>query len=73
MGIAAKQKQPDGPANIVELSEKDISKFKKVKDGENFLDGDLLFIIDNRYAQISGGSPLSNKKISKDNIVYRKK
>jgi len=59
--------------NIIRLEEKDLKKYNKVKEGDKFLAGDLIYLIDSEYVEVGQSSILLKQKINKENIVFRKK
>lgn len=59
--------------NIVEIQQKDLKKYTKVKEGEKFAAGDLIHLIDSDYVEVCEGSSLLKLKINKENTVLRKK
>lgn len=59
--------------NIVSISDKEIKKYKTAKSDDLFVKDDLIFLYDDQYVKISEYSKLLMHKVSKDNMVYRKK
>lgn len=59
--------------NIISISEKEIKKYKLVKNEGLFLKDDLILLYDDQYVKVSESSNLLKYKINKDNTVYRKK
>jgi nicotinate-nucleotide pyrophosphorylase len=59
--------------NIVELTDKDIKKYTKLKEGTKIEPGDLVYIYDNCYAKLSKGSRVCKEVINKFNTILRKK
>lgn len=65
-----KENRPD---NLEVITETDMSKFKKLKEGEEIKSGDYLYIFDNIYAHIGKGNRITKEKVSKFDTVIRKK
>lgn len=61
------------PYNLEEISESDVSKYKKLKEGEDIKSGDYIHIFDETYAEIGKGSLLTKQKVTKISTVLRKK
>ena len=59
--------------NIIELEEKDLKKYTKLKEGTKFEVGDLVNVYDSTYAKISKGSKLCKENVNKFNTVLRAK
>jgi len=59
--------------NVVELSESDLKKYTKLKEGTKFEVGDFVNVYDNTYAKISKGSKLCKENVNKYNTVLRLK
>lgn len=59
--------------NIISISEKELKKYQIVKVGNSFLKDDILNLYDNEFVKILNNSQLLKYKVTKDNIVYRKK
>jgi hypothetical protein len=59
--------------NIVELTDKDIKKYTKLKEGSKIEEGDLVNVYDNTYAEISKGSRVCKEVVNKFNTILRKK
>jgi hypothetical protein len=59
--------------NIISIPEKEIKKYKLVKNEGLFLKDDLISLYDDQYVKVSESSKLLKYKINKDNTVYRKK
>jgi len=66
-------KTEDRPYNLEEISESNISKYKKLKEGEDIKPGDYIQIFDEIYAEIGKGNILCKQKVIKNNIILRKK
>lgn len=59
--------------NIIQINEKERKKYTKVKEGDKFLAGDLIHLLDFDYVEVGEGSLLLKQKINEHNIVLRKK
>lgn len=59
--------------NMVDIEEKDLKKYTKLKEGTKFEVGDLVNVYDNTYAKISKGSKLCKENVNKYNTVLRAK
>lgn len=59
--------------NLVDINESNLSKYKKLKDGEDIRSGDLVHIYDETYAELSNGHLLTKEKVNKHNTILRKK
>ena len=59
--------------NIVELTDKDIKKYIKLKEGSKIEEGDLVNVYDNTYAELSKGSRVCKEVVNKFNTILRKK
>lgn len=59
--------------NILKISNKTRTKYAEVKEGEMFLVGDLVHLIDDEYVQVGNNNPLLKQKITKYSKVLRKK
>ena len=59
--------------NVVELTESDIKKYTKLKEGTKIEVDDLVHVYDNTYAKLSKGSRVCKESVSKFNIILRKK
>ena len=60
-------------ANIVELTDKDIKKYTKLKEGESIKSDDLVHIEENTYAKVGKGNVLCKYKVTKYSTVLREK
>lgn len=60
-------------ANIVELTDKDIKKYTKLKEGEGIKSDDLVHIEENTYAKVGKGSILCKIMVNKHNTILRQK
>jgi hypothetical protein len=59
--------------NLVRVEEKEMTKYTKLKEGSDIDPGDLLHIFDDIYAIIGEGNIVCKSKVTKFNIVLRKK
>jgi hypothetical protein len=59
--------------NIVELTDKDIKKYIKLKEGSKIEEGDLVNVYDNTYAELSKGSRVCKEVVNKFNTILRAK
>lgn len=59
--------------NIIKITEKDKKKYIKLKEGEKFIVGDLIYLMDEEYVEVCDGNILTKQKVNKENIVLRKK
>jgi translation elongation factor P/translation initiation factor 5A len=59
--------------NIVELTDKDIKKYTKLKEGESIKSDDLVHIEENTYAKVGKGNILCKYKVTKYSTVLREK
>jgi len=66
-------KTEDRPYNLEEISESNVSKYKKLKEGEDIKQCDYIHIFDEIYAEIGKGSLLTKQKVNKINTILRKK
>ena len=65
-------KNSDKPINLVEISEKELSKYYKVKDKDSFEVGDFINIVDDTFAVLGEKNTLLKKLVSEKDRVYRK-
>lgn len=59
--------------NVVEMSDSDLKKYTKLKEGTKIEVGDFVNVYDNTYAKISKGSKLCKENVNKYNTVLRLK
>ncbi len=59
--------------NIVELTDKDIKKYTKLKEGESIKSDDLVHIEENTYAKVGKGTILCKFTANKYNTILREK
>ena len=59
--------------NVVELTESDIKKYTKLKEGIKIEPNDYVHIYDDFYAKLSKGSIICKESVSKFNTILRKK
>lgn len=65
-------KNENQPINIISISPKEISKYKKKKEGDVFEEGDLIHLIDDQYVKILDNNKLIKQKINSTNLVFKK-
>jgi hypothetical protein len=58
--------------NLVELPNNTLSKFKKLKEGDDIQSGDHIHIFESIYAVVGKGSILLKKKVNDSSIILRK-
>ncbi len=61
------------PYNLEEISDSDISKYKKLKEGDDIKVGDYIHVFDEIYAELGKGNILSKQKANKNITILRKK
>lgn len=61
------------PSNIIKINEKDQKKFRILQEGELLKSGDLVFIDQDEFAEVSNDSILLKIKCNKYNKILRKK
>jgi len=66
-------KKEDRPYNLEEILESDISKYKKLKEGDDIKSGDCVYIFNEIYAVVSKGNLLCKQKATKHVTILRKK
>lgn len=66
-------KKEDRPYNLEDISESDVSKYKKLKEGDDIKVGDYIHIFDESYAEIGKGCLLTKQKVNKTGVILRKK
>ena len=59
--------------NVVELSDSDIKKYTKLKEGTKIEVDDLVHVYDNTYVKLSKGNLVCKENVSKFNTILRKK
>ena len=59
--------------NVVELTDSDIKKYTKLKEGTKIEVDDLVHVYDNTYVKLSKGNLVCKENVSKFNIILRKK
>jgi hypothetical protein len=58
--------------NVFSITDKELKKYKIVKTGATYQEGDLILLYENIVVKINENSQMLKHKISKDNTVYRK-
>ena len=66
-------KKEDRPYNLEEILESDVSKYKKLKEGEDIKPGNYIHIFDEIYAYVGKGNIVCKQKVNKTSIILRKK
>ena len=59
--------------NVVELTDSDIKKYTKLKEGTKIEVVDLVHVYDNTYVKLSKGNLVCKESVSKFNTILRKK
>lgn len=59
--------------NIVTLSDSDLKKYTKLKEGTKIEPDDLVQVYDDVYAKLSKGSVVCKQVVNKYNTILRKK
>ncbi len=59
--------------NLISITDANLSKYKKVKEGDDIKSGDCVHISDDLYAEIGKGNRLCRETVNKYNIILRKK
>ena len=59
--------------NVVELTDKDIKKYTKLKEGESIKSDDLVHIEENTYVIVGKGNILCKFTVNKYNTILRQK
>ena len=59
--------------NVVELTESDIKKYTKLKEGIKIEPNDCVHVYDNFYAKLSKGSIVCKEVVNKHSTILRKK
>ena len=59
--------------NVVELTDSDIKKYTKLKEGTKIEVDDLVHVYDNTYVKLSKGNLVCKENVSKFNTILRKK
>ena len=59
--------------NVVEISDSDIKKYTKLKEGAKIEPNDMVHVYDNFYAKLSNGSIVCKEVVNKQNTILRKK
>ena len=59
--------------NLIKISDSDVKKYIKLKEGDGIKSGDFLHIFDDIYAEIGKGNLLTKEKLNKHNTVLRSK
>ena len=59
--------------NLIRIDEKEMAQYTKLKEGSDIDPGDLIYIFDDIYAILGKGNIICKSKVTKFNIVMRKK
>lgn len=59
--------------NLITISESDLSKYRKLKEGDEVKSGDLVHMYDDKYATIGKYNILLKYAVNKYNIILRNK
>ena len=65
--------QDNKPINMVKVSPKEEEKYKLLKEGQDFLIGDLIHLVDDEYVKLNQHNRLLKEKVNKYNKVLRKR
>lgn len=60
------------PINMVKISQQQESKYKILKEGQDFQVGDLIHLVDDQYVKLNKDNQLLKTKVTKYNKVLRK-
>ena len=64
--------QDNKPINMVKVSPKEEQNYKLLKEGQDFLVGDLIHLVDDEYVKLNESNQLLKTKVTKYNKVLRK-
>lgn len=64
--------QDNKPINMTKISAKEEKNYKLLKEGQDFLVGDLIHLVDDEYVKLNEHNRLLKEKINKYNKVLRK-
>lgn len=64
--------QDNKPINMTKVSAKEEKNYKLLKEGQDFLVGDLIHLIDDEYVKLNEHNRLLKEKVNKYNKVLRK-
>jgi len=60
------------PINMTKISSKEENNYKLLKEGQDFLVGDLIHLVDDEYVKLNEHNRLLKEKVTKYNKVLRK-
>ena len=60
------------PINMTKISAKEENNYKLLKEGQDFLVGDLIHLVDDEYVKLNEHNRLLKEKVNKYNKVLRK-
>jgi hypothetical protein len=60
------------PINMTKISAKEEKNYKLLKEGQDFLVGDLIHLVDDEYVKLNEHNRLLKEKVNKYNKVLRK-
>jgi len=60
------------PINMTKISSKEENNYKLLKEGQDFLVGDLIHLVDDEYVKLNEYNRLLKEKVNKYNKVLRK-
>lgn len=64
--------QDNKPINMTKVSAKEEKNYKLLKEGQDFLVGDLIHLVDDEYVKLNEHNRLLKEKVNKYNKVLRK-
>jgi hypothetical protein len=60
------------PINMTKISSKEEKNYQLLKEGQDFLVGDLIHLVDDEYVKLNENNQLLKAKVTKYNKVLRK-
>jgi hypothetical protein len=60
------------PINMTKISAKEEKNYQLLKEGQDFLVGDLIHLVDDEYVKLNENNQLLKAKVTKYNKVLRK-
>ena len=64
--------QDNKPINMTKISAKEEKNYQLLKEGQDFLVGDLIHLVDDEYVKLNESNQLLKTKVTKYNKVLRK-
>ena len=64
--------QDKKPINMTKISAKEEKNYQLLKEGQDFLVGDLIHLVDDEYVKLNESNQLLKTKVTKYNKVLRK-